>query len=196
MKNNERPLWKAVNQFEIYLSAWIFIGMTILLFVQVITRYCFNRAITWTEELSCILFVWLTYLGVAAAVRTRKHLRVDVILMMLPFNAKRICLLIGNLVSMVCFGLLIGPMMELVKTFMKINAHSDLLKIPKAVAYGVVPVCMVLTIIRYIQDSIVLMKESEEKLGTSEPVIDVAALEQEARERGYLSDEKEKGEGK
>jgi TRAP-type C4-dicarboxylate transport system permease small subunit len=193
MKDKKSLLWKLLNKFEVYLSAWIFIAMTILLFVQVVTRYVFNHAITWTEEISCILFVWLVYLGVAAAVLSRKHLKMDIVVNALPFKYKRIVLIFGNIVSIVCFVLLVEPLFKLVQTFMMIHATTDLLKIPKAVSYGVVPVCLILSCIRYVQESIILMKETEKELGVSEPSINIAALEEEARRNGYLKDKPAKG---
>ena len=43
---NESLAKKLLNHFEVYAGAGIFIIMTILLFVQVVTRYCFGHAKT------------------------------------------------------------------------------------------------------------------------------------------------------
>ena len=63
---NESLAKKLLNHFEVYAGAGIFIIMTILLFVQVVTRYCFGHAVTWAEEVATILFgkpalIWLTF---------------------------------------------------------------------------------------------------------------------------------------
>ncbi len=185
---NDSFFKKFINNFETYLSAILFIAMTVLLFTQVVTRYCFHHAITWTEEISCVVFVWLVYLGVSAAVLPRKHLRVDVLLNSLPFKAKRIVLLFDNLVSIGVLGFLIKPIIILSKTFGMVNAKTDLLKMPKQVIYAVIPVCMAIAIIRFVQDSLRLMKEDHENLGQSVPSLDIAAFEAEARAKGYLKD--------
>ena len=71
---------KFLNEFEIYLGTIVFLVLTALLTIQVISRYVFNSAITWAEELAVIMFVWLIYLGVAGAVTNRKHLKIDALI--------------------------------------------------------------------------------------------------------------------
>ena len=65
-----------VQRFELYLGCVLFLAMMVLLTIQVCSRYLGN-AITWTEELSCIMLVWMSYLGFAGAITSRKHLRID-----------------------------------------------------------------------------------------------------------------------
>lgn len=65
-----------IQRFELYLGCVLFLAMMVLLTIQVCSRYLGN-AITWTEELSCIMLVWMSYLGFAGAITSRKHLRID-----------------------------------------------------------------------------------------------------------------------
>ena len=170
---NESLAKKLLNHFEVYAGAGIFIIMTILLFVQVVTRYCFGHAVTWAEEVATILFVWMVYLGVAAAVLSRKHLKIDAFVEILPFKAKKTLLIISNVIF---------PMMSLVNNYAAKSAASPILKIPKALSYVVMPLCFLLTAIRLVQEIIRLSKEKEKELGVSKPIIDIAALEKEAEE--------------
>ena len=177
---NESLAKKLLNHFEVYAGAGIFIIMTILLFVQVVTRYCFGHAVTWAEEVATILFVWMVYLGVAAAVLSRKHLKIDAFVEMLPFKAKKTLLIISNVIFLAFSLYIIFPMMSLVNNYAAKSAASPILKIPKALSYVVMPLCFLLTAIRLVQEIIRLSKEKEKELGVSKPIIDIAALEKEA----------------
>ena len=179
---NESLAKKLLNHFEVYAGAGIFIIMTILLFVQVVTRYCFGHAVTWAEEVATILFVWMVYLGVAAAVLSRKHLKIDAFVEMLPFKAKKTLLIISNVIFLAFSLYIIFPMMSLVNNYAAKSATSPILKIPKALSYVVMPLCFLLTAIRLVQEIIRLNKEKEKELGVSKPIIDIAALEKEAEE--------------
>ena len=179
---NESLAKKLLNHFEVYAGAGIFIIMTILLFVQVVTRYCFGHAVTWAEEVATILFVWMVYLGVAAAVLSRKHLKIDAFVEMLPFKAKKTLLIISNVIFLAFSLYIIFPMMSLVNNYAAKSAASPILKIPKALSYVVMPLCFLLTAIRLVQEIIRLSKEKEKELGVSKPIIDIAALEKEAGE--------------
>ena len=179
---NESLAKKLLNHFEVYAGAGIFIIMTILLFVQVVTRYCFGHAVTWAEEVATILFVWMVYLGVAAAVLSRKHLKIDAFVEMLPFKAKKTLLIISNVIFLAFSLYIIFPMMSLVNNYAAKSATSPILKIPKALSYVVMPLCFLLTAIRLVQEIIRLSKEKEKELGVSKPIINIAALEKEAEE--------------
>ena len=179
---NESLAKKLLNHFEVYAGAGIFIIMTILLFVQVVTRYCFGHAVTWAEEVATILFVWMVYLGVAAAVLSRKHLKIDAFVEMLPFKAKKTLLIISNVIFLAFSLYIIFPMMSLVNNYAAKSATYPILKIPKALSYVVMPLCFLLTAIRLVQEIIRLSKEKEKELGVSKPIIDIAALEKEAEE--------------
>lgn len=53
-------------------------------FVQVVSRYLFGKAIPWTEELTGIAMVWAVYVGASIAVRQRFHIRIMVMVRLLP----------------------------------------------------------------------------------------------------------------
>ena len=109
--------WKKVlENVDQYASAVIFIGIMLLLFVQVVTRYLFNHSFTWTEELSVLLFVWMTYLGVSSAVTYRKNLRIDALLDVVPFKVKKVLLILSDVIFMVFNIYLIFPFLELIES--------------------------------------------------------------------------------
>ena len=60
--------------------------MVVLVFGNVVLRYGFNLGITVSEELSRLLFVWLTFLGAIVALREHGHLGVDMLVSRLPHD--------------------------------------------------------------------------------------------------------------
>lgn len=57
----------------------VLLGFLIVsLFAQVISRYLFNFPIMWTDEIGRYVFIWIVYLGSAAAFKNKAHLIVDV----------------------------------------------------------------------------------------------------------------------
>lgn len=65
--------------------ACVCIGMVAcLVFLQVIMRYGFGSALTWTEELSGFAMAWAVYMGAALAVRERFHIRIMAGVVALP----------------------------------------------------------------------------------------------------------------
>ena len=48
-----------------------------ILFAGVVSRYVFNKPLTWSDELASILFLWLAMLGAVIALRRGEHMRLD-----------------------------------------------------------------------------------------------------------------------
>lgn len=71
-------------------------GMVVLVFGNVILRYAFNTGITYSEELSRIFFIWLTFLGAVVAMHEHGHLGVDSLLRRLSPSAAKIAVLCGQ----------------------------------------------------------------------------------------------------
>jgi tripartite ATP-independent transporter DctM subunit len=50
-----------------------------VLFAGVVSRYVFNRPLTWTDGLASILFLWLAMIGAVIALRRREHMRLTAV---------------------------------------------------------------------------------------------------------------------
>ena len=46
-----------------------------ILFAGVVSRYIFNKPLTWSDELASVLFLWLAMLGAVIALRRSEHMR-------------------------------------------------------------------------------------------------------------------------
>lgn len=81
---------EVIAQFALCLIA-------LCVFAQVVSRYFFHTAITWTEELAGFAMVWAVYMGAAVAVRDRFHIRILFAVEMLPRPLALAAVLLGDL---------------------------------------------------------------------------------------------------
>jgi len=70
------------------LTEWVLLillaSICIVMLTQVFSRYLFNAPLTWPEELSRYLFIWVVFLGAAIAFRHKAHLGMDFVTAKLP----------------------------------------------------------------------------------------------------------------
>lgn len=74
-------------------------AMIVAGFSQVVLRYVLHSPIPWAEELIRYLFVWITLLGGAMAVRSKGHLAMDLLVSKLPPRLRVSCAFIGSVLS-------------------------------------------------------------------------------------------------
>ena len=59
-------------------------GIVLFVIINVFCRYILGFIFNWMEELATIMFVWCTYVGIAAAYRTHDHVGINIIVNLLP----------------------------------------------------------------------------------------------------------------
>lgn len=191
MKEKRKINWVfLLNNFESYISMVVFIFMTVFLTVQVISRYCFGYSLAWAEELATILFVPMIYCSISAAVTHRKHITISAVQDALPFRARKVLLIISDLIFLIFCIYVQKPLMELIIDLG--NSTSAILGISKRLCYICIPFLLILTSIRIIQDIIRLFRENEENLNKKAPTLDLDAFEREAIERAKRKAENHK----
>jgi TRAP-type C4-dicarboxylate transport system permease small subunit len=89
---------------------WVLISilglMVVLVFGNVVLRYGFNSGITFSEEVSRFLFVWMVFLGSVLMLRDNGHLGVHTVTKLLPLAGKKVCKLLSDVVTLACCVLL------------------------------------------------------------------------------------------
>lgn len=89
------------SHFEELASCFVLMFMLALTFVNVIFRYCFAASISFTEEITCALFVLLCMLGAAIAAKYQTHLGLSVITERLSDKARLYVAFVANLLGVV-----------------------------------------------------------------------------------------------
>lgn len=84
------------------------IGTLIALVVAImVTAVCFryglNSPLYWTEQISRMMFVWMTFLGAAVLYRNNAHIAVRFLVELLPPVPRRACGLIGEGLCLLLF---------------------------------------------------------------------------------------------
>ncbi len=137
------------------------------------------------------MFVILIYCAIAAAVTERKHIGIDILLTVVSFKAKKVLMILGNCIFIAFCLYVIKPFFKVIEALG--SSKTMLLHIPKKIIYITIPILLILTCIRIVQDIVRVWHEDEENLGKSVPVIDLDQYERE-----YLESQKtiqeEKGE--
>ncbi len=72
--------------------------MVLFVFMNVVLRTCFNSGLTWSEELSRYLFVFVTYVGAISAMRVNGHLGVDTLISRVPRPLQMVMYVVSQLV--------------------------------------------------------------------------------------------------
>ena len=122
-----------------------------IVFLQVILRYVFNSSLNWVEELTRYLFVWLTWIGAAHAVRNDKHIRVTVLLDKFGPTAKNWLEIIITLLCLVTFVIMTKTGFELISQMKEAVRYSSSLHFAMYYFYYAVPIGGLLMSLRYIQ---------------------------------------------
>lgn len=132
--------WKFLDKFEEYFVVWSLAVMTAVVFLQVIMRYVFSNSLSWSEEVARYIFLWLSWIGAAYAVKERSHFRVEMFANLLKGKYRKgfelIILLIWALFSffLAWYGtLLVGFLLDT-------GQFSAALEMPMAWPYASVPV--------------------------------------------------------
>ena len=95
------PILKALNfvdvqisRFEGFMLAVGVIAMTINTIAAVISRFVFNNAITYTDELNMIFIVVVTYAGLSYAARYGRHIRMSAIYDAMPAKVRKALMIV------------------------------------------------------------------------------------------------------
>ncbi len=109
--------------------------MVVLVFGNVVLRYIFNSGITVAEEASRLLFIYITFLGAAIALREHMHLGIDSVVARLSAKSRRICLVLSQCMMLyVTWLLLIGSWEQ---ASINLATLTPVLGLSMALVYGV-----------------------------------------------------------
>lgn len=100
-------LLRAIHAIEDVLSRFLIALVASVVFAQVVSRYIFSKAIVWSEELATIAMVWAVYLGAAIAMRKRFHIRILVLVRLMPRPMALLTVIVGDILFLLFCGLMV-----------------------------------------------------------------------------------------
>lgn len=150
------------RNFEIACMAVILAIMTVLSFANVVMRYCFGSALSWSDEVCCYGLAISAFISLPATIRLRRMIRVDTFTVMLSKKLQKWIGILCNVIILGFSGLCVKGSLDLIAVTVKTGQRSPALQIPVAYFYEVMMVCFVLAMIRAVEVLVLDLTGKEE----------------------------------
>lgn len=128
---------------------YVLLVMTMAL--EVVRREVFAYSSIWGEEVVRYSFIYLAWIGAAAAVRERAHIRIDVILHYLGTRMRALVYMFGDVIMFAVALVALYWSFESVAVSWRFGSVSHGLRVPMVWFLLAVPVGFTLMIVRLIQ---------------------------------------------
>lgn len=119
--------------------------LSCIIFINIILRYGFHTSILSIDELSRLLFVWLTFIGAIVAYMDNSHVQVTFLVEKLsPANQQRVSLLTHTLILLLCLGLAWGA----IENSARLEQLSPILGVPVGLMYAAaIPTSLIIALL-------------------------------------------------
>lgn len=126
-----------------------------IIVVGIFSRYVLDRPISFIEEISNFLFIYVSFLAIAYAFARSKHISIDILVRKLSHKLNIYFSLFIHVLLEVLFIILIIPLFRAMSGF----ELSSVLRIPEKYIYLILPLTFVLIILHNLQIIITLCSE-------------------------------------
>ena len=75
----------------------LFLTLFVVFVIQIMARFFFNKPLAWTDEMAVILYVWVILWAAAVVVPEREHVVFDLVWNSVPYRARQVMAIAGNL---------------------------------------------------------------------------------------------------
>lgn len=150
-----KKIFRAIEWFEeIFMVLGMFV-MVVVNFLNVVSRYLMPQSpFSFTEELTVLLFVWVTMFGIACGYKRHSHMGLNLFTEMLPSAGQKMFILISTAASVVTLMTLFVVGAKMVQGQVRYSQIMTALKIPEAVAGISIPVGCVFIVISVLRTGI------------------------------------------
>lgn len=128
-----------------------YVMLVATMFIEVLRREIMSYSSIWGEEIVRYSFIYLAWIGCAAAVKERGHIRIDVIMQYVGRKAKAVLYIFGDLVMFVVAVIALYWSFETVLVSAKFGSVTPGLRISQVWFLMAVPVGFTLVIFRLVQ---------------------------------------------
>ncbi len=153
---------------ERWLLLIFYVMLVITMAIEVLRREIFSYSSIWGEEIVRYSFIYLAWIGAAAAVKERAHIRIDVVMHYLPPRPKALLYIFGDLIMFFVAVIAVYWSWEAVHISAKFGSVTDGLRISKVWFLMAVPAGFALMIWRLLQS----FKRDLIALRTGKPVFE------------------------
>ena len=139
------------KNLELMILAFLLAVMSVLSFTNVIMRYCFHSALSWSDEICCYCLALSAFFSLPCAVRMGTSIRVDTFTTMLPKQVQEAVEQVCSVAMILFLVFLLKGTLGIVENAAKVGQASPALRIPLTKIYSVMGVAVLLGILRYVQ---------------------------------------------
>lgn len=136
---------------ERWLLLTFYVMLVATMFIEVMRREIFSYSSIWGEEIVRYSFIYLAWIGAAAAVKERGHIRIDVLMEYVGPKAKALLYIFGDIVMFVVAVIAFYWSLEAVLVSAKFGSVTHGLRVSQVWFLSAVPVGFGLVIFRLIQ---------------------------------------------
>jgi TRAP-type C4-dicarboxylate transport system permease small subunit len=143
------------DKLEIWLMLWLYGYIIVVVAVEVVRRFGLDFSSLWGEETARYMFVYLTWIGAAAAIKNRTHIRIDLFPNMLSARGKASLNTFATICAMTfaCFALYLS--IDPVLVSFRFGSVTDGLRITKGWFLLAVPFGFSLVLWRSVQSLLI-----------------------------------------
>lgn len=113
-----------------YLIGAILVALIVSVSCNVVGRALFNNSLPWADELARMLFIWLVFIGAAAAFSRYEHIAVDALVRRLPLRLAHMLYLLQHLIIT---GLMVVMMWGGYQVLTRSSGRSAIMGVPLSV---------------------------------------------------------------
>ncbi|QMU58528.1 MAG: TRAP transporter small permease subunit [Boseongicola sp.] len=131
-----------------------YVMLVATMFIEVVRREVFSYSSIWGEEIVRYSFIYLAWIGAAAAVKERGHIRIDVIMEYISPRAKALLYIFGDIVMAAVAVVALYWSYEAVHVSWKFGSVTHGLRVSQVWFLSAVPIGFALVMIRLVQSFI------------------------------------------
>lgn len=133
-----RTLKTFLDRLLLVSALTMLLTMVVIIIVQVFSRQVFSYTPSWSEEVSKVLFVWVSFLGIAYGFKARLHIALGLVVNKMPEKVQHVidylakALIVGFGLIMIYYGWQFTVLMG--------NSNMPGTGWPSSVLYAAIPV--------------------------------------------------------
>ena len=158
-----RRLIVITNKLPDITVVFLLSAMFVIINLQVFFRYFLNLPLDWSEEISRLFLIWMTFIGSSVAVKRNEHLMVEMFINKFPPRLRSHWLRGLRIVSILILLMIIVSSFELLD--MTRNQPSAILGFPTSLFFLSLPIGFLLMIV-YLFNQILRGEKSSSKART------------------------------
>lgn len=136
---------------ERWLLLLFYVMLVLTMFIEVVRREVFSYSSIWGEEIVRYSFIYLAWIGAAAAVKERGHIRIDVLMQYVSPKVKALLYIFGDIIMAIVAVIAFYWSLETVLVSAKFGSVTHGLRISQVWFLSAVPLGFALILFRLAQ---------------------------------------------